>query len=56
LTPEEEEYIFTATQDIRETDAMDVLTGIGQALHGQSDAVKEALRPLYTRRQKELTE
>ncbi len=55
LSPEDQEFIAISTKTLKEAESLDDLQTCGQVLHGKSQAVRDALHPLYTQRTKELT-
>jgi hypothetical protein len=56
LAPEEQELITAATEAIEGADTPETLRACGEQIKGESKAVQDALRPVYARRQKELSE
>lgn len=56
LTPEEAAFIAQATKDIEGITTIPLLTAAGDKLKTKSDAVKAALKPVWAKRKKELTD
>ena len=54
VTPEDQEFIATARQELAGAESVEELKSYGEILKGKSKAVQDALRPVYAERQKEL--
>jgi len=54
LSPEDQEFIATATKELTGATSIEELRGYGEILKGKSKAVQDALRPTYGKRNAEL--
>jgi len=54
FTPEEQEFIDTAREELATAGSIDELKGYGEILKKKPKAVQDALRPVYAERQTEL--
>jgi len=54
LTADDQQYIATATDELRQADSIEQLRGYGKVLKDKSKQIQDALRPIYAARQKEL--
>ena len=56
LTAEQREFVAEATRKFKEAETLKLLEGYGATLKGQPQTVRDALEPLYRKRQAELSD
>ncbi len=56
LTPKQQEFVAEASEEIQAAETLGILRAHGEKLQEEAPAVQDALRPVYAKRKKELSE